>query len=48
MKWKIDPFEAFEMWCWRCMEKINWTERVTNEDVLTQVGETRSIIKTIK
>ncbi|VVC36881.1 Reverse transcriptase domain [Cinara cedri] len=30
--------EAFEMWCWKRMEKINWTERVTNEDVLTQVG----------
>ncbi|XP_050431417.1 uncharacterized protein LOC126839986 [Adelges cooleyi] len=40
--------EAFEMWCWRRMEKINWTKRVTNEDVLTQVGETRSIIKAIK
>jgi len=30
------------------MEKINWAERVTNEDVLTQVVETRSIIKAIK
>jgi len=27
--------EAFEMWCWRNMEKINWIERVTNEDVMS-------------
>jgi len=25
------------MWCWRHMEKINWTERVTNEDVLPEL-----------
>jgi len=22
--------ESFEMWCWRRMEKINWTDRVRN------------------
>jgi hypothetical protein len=21
-------FESFEMWCWRRMEKVGWTERV--------------------
>jgi hypothetical protein len=25
--------ESFEMWCWRRMEKISWTDRVINEDV---------------
>jgi hypothetical protein len=25
--------ESFEMWCWRRMEKISWTEHVRNEDV---------------
>jgi len=30
------------------MEKINWAKRVTNEDALTQVGETRSILNVIK
>ena len=39
--------EAFEMWCWRRIEKIKWTDRVTNEDVLRRVGEERIIIKTI-
>jgi hypothetical protein len=26
--------ERFEMWCWRRMEKIRWTDRVRNEEVL--------------
>jgi hypothetical protein len=30
--------EMFEMWCWRRMEKISWTDRVRNE-VLLRVKE---------
>jgi hypothetical protein len=26
--------ESFEMWCWRRMEKIKWSDKVTNEQVL--------------
>jgi hypothetical protein len=26
--------ESFEMWCWRRMEKISWTDKVRNEEVL--------------
>ena len=26
--------QNFEMWCWRRMEKISWTDRVRNEEVL--------------
>ena len=26
--------ERFEMWCWRWMEKISWTDHVRNEEVL--------------
>ena len=25
--------ENFEMWCWRKMEKISWTDHVRNEEV---------------
>jgi predicted restriction endonuclease len=25
--------ESFEMWCWRRMEKISWTDHVGNEEV---------------
>jgi hypothetical protein len=30
---KVDQtyLESFEMWCWRRMEKISWTDRVRNE-----------------
>jgi len=26
--------ESFEMWCWRRMEKISWTDHVRNEVLL--------------
>jgi uroporphyrinogen-III decarboxylase len=40
--------ENFEMWCWRRMEKISWTDRVKNKDVLHRVKEERNILHTIK
>ena len=30
--------ECFEMWCWRRMEKISWTDHVRNEEVLLKVN----------
>ena len=30
--------EAFEMWTWRKMLKISWTEKVTNEEVPVKLG----------
>jgi hypothetical protein len=47
---KIDQtyLENFEMWCWRRVEKISWTDRVTNEEVLHRVKEERNILHTIK
>jgi hypothetical protein len=36
------------MWCWRRMEKISWTDRVRNEEVLHRVKEERNILHTIK
>jgi hypothetical protein len=40
--------ESFEMWCWRRVEKISWTDRVNNEAVLHKVKEERNILHTIK
>jgi hypothetical protein len=40
--------ESFEMWCWRRMEKINWTDHVRNEDVLLRVKEHRNILHEIR
>jgi hypothetical protein len=42
------PALHFEMWCWRRMEKISWTDRVRNEEVLHRVKEERNILLTIK
>jgi hypothetical protein len=35
--------ESFEMWCWRRMEKIIWTDHVKNIEVLFRVKEQRNI-----
>ena len=40
--------ESFEMWCWRRMEKISWTDHVRNEDVLLRVKEQRKILHEIR
>jgi hypothetical protein len=39
--------ESFEMWCWKRMEKISWTDHVRNEDVLLTVKEQRNILHEI-
>jgi hypothetical protein len=31
--------ESFEMWCWRRMERISWTDHVRNEEVLLKSQE---------
>jgi len=38
--------DSFEMWCWRRMEKISWTEHVRNE-VLLIVKKQRNILHKI-
>jgi hypothetical protein len=47
---KVDRkyLESFEMWCWRRMEKISWTDRMRNEEVLQRVKEKRNILHTVK
>jgi hypothetical protein len=32
-----------EMWCYKRMMKIKWTERITDEEVLRRMGEKRNI-----
>jgi len=40
--------ESFEMWGWRRMEKIIWTDHVRNEEVLLRVKEQRNILHEIR
>lgn len=44
----MSRLQAFEMWIWRKMEKITWTEHVTNEEVLRRVGEERGLVEAIR
>ena len=39
--------EAFEMWVWRRMEKVEWTERRRNDEVLDMVGDERQLLDEI-
>ena len=45
---KQKQLETLEMWCWRMMEKISWTDHVRNEEVLLRVKEQRNILHEIR
>ena len=40
--------EAVEMWVWMRMEKVSYKDRVTNEEVLKNVGENRCLLDNIR
>ena len=40
--------QAAEMWFWRRMLKISWTERRTNEEVLERVGIGRELLTSVR
>lgn len=40
--------EAFEMWVYRRMMKISWTDRVSNNTVLQRMNKKLELLKTIK
>jgi hypothetical protein len=40
--------ESFEMWCWRRIEKIIWTDHVRNEEMLRRLKGDRNIRHTVK
>ena len=46
---KVDDkyLESFEMWCWRRMAKIGWTDHVRTEERLQRVKVERNILHTI-
>jgi hypothetical protein len=47
-KEEIRKLEAVEMWMWRRLEKISWTEKLTNEEVLKRVGEERQLVQLLR
>ncbi|KAJ4448457.1 hypothetical protein ANN_10473 [Periplaneta americana] len=40
--------ESFEMWMWRKMERVKWTDRIRNEAVLERLDEERLMLKLIR
>jgi hypothetical protein len=46
---KVDRkyLESLEMWCWKRMEKISWTDHVKNEEVLQRVKHERNVLLTM-
>ena len=44
----IRRLEAFEMWIWRRMIKVSWTEHKTNEEVLQMVNTEREMMETLR
>ena len=44
---EIDRLNALEMWIWRRMERVSWSEKKTNEQVLREVREDRSFLKKV-
>ena len=44
--WTLRKMESFEIWCWRRMEKIKWSEEVTNEQG-DRIGEKRTLLYNI-
>jgi hypothetical protein len=48
--WKVDQkyLEGSEVWCWRRMENIIWTDLVRNEEVLHRFKEDRNILHAVK
>ena len=43
----IRRLESCEMWLWRKILNISWTEKVSNDEVLRRVNEDRAIIPSI-
>lgn len=39
---------AFEMWCYKKMLKIKWTEHMSNVEVLSRMNKEREVINTVK
>ena len=31
-------FDAFELWCWRILLRVPWTERRSNQSILKEIG----------
>ena len=40
--------EAMEMWCWRRMLRVSWTEKRTNGSILDEIDKERELLENIR
>jgi len=45
---KDNMLEALEMRCWRKMQRIWWTDRSSNENILRTIDEKQTLIDILK
>jgi len=47
---KVDQkyLASFKIWCWRRLDKISWTHRVGNEEVLLRDKQDRNILHSVE
>ena len=43
MKAEHQRIDAFELWCWRRLLRVPWTERRSNQSILTQISPEYSL-----
>ncbi|KAJ8877022.1 hypothetical protein PR048_021474 [Dryococelus australis] len=46
-KAEVLKLRAFEMWCWRRLLRIPWTDKVTNGNVFKRANETRILVENL-
>ena len=46
-KKEIRSLEAFEMWIYRKMNRIRWTDKISNEELLKMLDKERNLVKEI-
>ena len=44
----VKKVEAVEIWFWRKMMRISWTDKLTNEVILEKVRVERQLLTTIR
>ena len=40
--------QAFQIWCFRCMQRISWRAKSSNENAIKHIGHNRRLLKSIK
>jgi len=40
--------ELFEMWTYRRILKISWTEHITNMEIMQRLGKEKKVVFTVK